>query len=197
MQSVKLPFGGRAFRALAVMLVGGGFLLAMNACEGIKGSLGLSKSSPDEFAVVPSLPLSVPPDFQLRPPGTGGPGLQERPVREKAAESVFGAEAGQGAEPDVGFAQGEAALLRSAGATTIEPNIRDVIDREFSIYAKNDQGFLTNLMFWRAEPEPGEPLDPNAEAKRLKENAALGKPVTEGETPVIKRREKGMLEGIF
>jgi hypothetical protein len=196
---MKSPFTGRTARSLAVAFLSGGLLLGLNACEGIKSSLGLTKSAPDEFAVVPNLPLVVPPDFHLRPPGSGGPGQQERPVREKAAASVFGNEPGAAGEAsqDSGYAQGEAAILRAAGATNIEPNIRDTIDREFSIYAKSEQGFLTDLMFWRSEEQPGEPLDPSAESKRLKENAALGKPVTEGETPIIKKREKGVLEGIF
>lgn len=199
MRVIKSCVMGRASRALAVALVSGGLLFGLNACEGIKSSLGLTKSAPDEFAVVPNLPLIVPPDFHLRPPGTGGPGQLETPVRQKAAADVFGKEPGAsgGASEDQGFAQGEASILRAAGATNIEPNIRDTIDREFSIYAKSDQGFLTDLMFWREEAQPGEPLDPSAEAKRLKENSALGKPVTEGDTPIIKKREKGVLEGIF
>ncbi|MGD9537541.1 MAG: DUF3035 domain-containing protein [Alphaproteobacteria bacterium] len=189
---------GRAPRVAATLLVAGGLMLGLNACEGIKQSLGLSKSAPDEFAVAPNLPLTVPPDFELRPPGTATAGSQEIPVRQKAATDVFGSGSGasDGAS-EAGFGQGEAAILRAAGAESVTPDIRDTIDREFSIYAKTDQSFLEDLIFWREAPEPGEPLDAEAEAKRLRENAALGKPVTEGETPVIERREKGMLEGIF
>jgi hypothetical protein len=40
-------------------------------------------------------------------------------------------------------------------------------------------------------------VDPQAEAQRLRENQALGKPVTDGDTPIIRRRKKGALEGIF
>ncbi len=198
MPAMNLPSGRHVPRTVVMALLLG-LALGLNACENIKNSLGLGKSAPDEFAVVPNLPLVVPPDFNLRPPGTGGPGQLETPVRDKAAASVFGAEPGAAgaASQDVGFAQGEAAILRSAGATSIEPNIRDIIDREFSIYASTEQGFLTDLMFWRDPEQPGEPLDPAAEAKRIKENAALGKPVTEGETPIIQRREKAILEGIF
>jgi len=36
-----------------------------------------------------------------------------------------------------------------------------------------------------------------AEQQRLQENAALGKPLTTGQTPVIKRRKSAPLEGIF
>jgi len=43
----------------------------------------------------------------------------------------------------------------------------------------------------------GQSVDASAESKRLQENAALGEPVTTGETPVIERRERALLEGIF
>ena len=35
------------------------------------------------------------------------------------------------------------------------------------------------------------------EKKRLQENAALGKQVTAGETPTIKRKRGGILDGLF
>jgi hypothetical protein len=40
-------------------------------------------------------------------------------------------------------------------------------------------------------------VDPQAEQQRIEENQALGKPVTEGETPTIERKKRGLLEGIF
>jgi hypothetical protein len=40
-------------------------------------------------------------------------------------------------------------------------------------------------------------VDPAKESQRIKENQALGRPVTEGETPTIERREQGIFEGIF
>ncbi len=36
-----------------------------------RDSLGLRRSSPDEFKVISNQPLSVPPDFALRPPVEG------------------------------------------------------------------------------------------------------------------------------
>jgi len=189
---------GRAPRLFGALMVVAGLSVALGACSNIKQSLGLEKSAPDEFAVVPNLPLTVPPDFNLRPPGESTPGSQEVPVRQKAAADVFGAEvASADNDGGTGFGQGEAAILRAANAQDVSPDIRETVDREFSIYAKTDKGFLENLIFWR-QPEPlGTPLDAEAEAQRLRENAALGKPVTEGETPVIERREKGFLEDVF
>jgi hypothetical protein len=40
-------------------------------------------------------------------------------------------------------------------------------------------------------------VDASAEAARLKNNAEQGLPVTAGDTPVIKRRKKALLEGLF
>lgn len=185
-------------RGAALIVIGATLGLGLGACENIKQSLGLTKQPPDEFAVLPNLPLIVPPDFQLRPPGTGGRSEVRASVRDKAAAEVFGTEpAASSTESEAGFGQGEAALLRQAGAANNQPDIRNTIDREFSIYAREDEGFLEDLLFWREDVPPGEPLDASAESKRLKENAALGKSANDGETPMIKRREKGLLEGIF
>ena len=52
-------------------------------------------------------------------------------------------------------------------------------------------------MFWRDREEPGTLVNAEGEAKRLRENSALGKDVTDGETPSIERREKALFEGIF
>ena len=42
--------------------------------------------------------------------------------------------------------------------------------------------------------EPGAVLDAEGEAKRLQENATLGRGVDEGETPTIERKEKALFE---
>ena len=46
-------------------------VFALTACEGVKKQFGLTKQSPDEFRVVARAPLSLPPDFTLRPPEPG------------------------------------------------------------------------------------------------------------------------------
>jgi hypothetical protein len=181
--------------------------LALGGCSSIRETLGLTKRSPDEFKVVSRAPLSMPPDYNLRPPTPGAPRPQEGTTRDQAAAAVFG-HLDAGLDPDqippIGEGEsgsapsaGEASLLQSAGSGGVDPNIRQVIDSETALEEADSQSLAEALIFWR-EPEPyGTVVDPVAEQKRLQENAALGKPVTEGETPVIIRKKKGLLEGIF
>lgn len=45
-----------------------GALLALSACSTLtKEKLGMTKKAPDEFMVVPRAPLSLPPEYDLRP----------------------------------------------------------------------------------------------------------------------------------
>ena len=47
--------------------------LLVGGCSNIRETLGLSKQSPDEFKVVSRAPLSMPPDYNLKPPTPGAP----------------------------------------------------------------------------------------------------------------------------
>ena len=63
-----------AITAAAVVLTG---------CNSIRQGVGLERVTPDEFRVVSMAPLSVPPEYGLRPPAPGQP----RPA-ELAPESA-------------------------------------------------------------------------------------------------------------
>ncbi len=190
---------------LCVSAVAASALLA--GCEATKETLGLTKRSPDEFKVVSRAPLSMPPNYSLRPPTPGAPRPQEGTTRDMAENAVFG-HPGAGindqlppaiGEGAVGGAEsaGESALLQSAGISGVDPNIRKEVDAETTQDEADSRSLVDTLTFWR-EPQPyGTVVDPAAEQKRLQENAALGKPVTSGDTPVIERKQRGLLEGIF
>jgi hypothetical protein len=180
----------------------GGLLLATSGCSGVKETLGLTKQSPDEFKVVSRAPLSMPPDYNLKPPTPGAPRPQEGTPRDQAQQAVLGVAPdaippiGEG-ESDTAQSSGESALLQSAGASGVDPNIRQLVDTETSEDEADSRTLADSLLFWR-EPEPyGDVVNATEEQKRLQENAALGKPVTEGETPTVVRRKKGALEGLF
>jgi hypothetical protein len=187
-------------------LVAVGALLALSACGGgVRQALGMTKHSPDEFLTVAHPPLSLPPDFNLRPPDPGAPRPQEGTAAEQAQTALYANNGGTApalsasSDGSTGTAQssGEVALLQNAGAAGIDPGIRAQIDTETAAQIDRDKTLISRLVFWRTQEPYGTVVDPVAEAKRLQENQALGKPVTEGETPIMTRRKKGVLEGIF
>ena len=128
----------------------------------------------------------------------------ERPgtVQQQARTAVFRADDADGpsldeAMPDDGRSRGERALLLSAGADQADEGIRQIVNRETQSVNAESKDFIDTLVFWRDEEPTGEIVDADAEARRLSENAALGKSPVEGTTPTIERRKKALLEGIF
>jgi hypothetical protein len=65
-------------------------MVVLTACSNVRESLGLGRSAPDEFAVADRPPLSIPPDFGLRPPQPGLPRPQEIDQSKRANDIVFG-----------------------------------------------------------------------------------------------------------
>jgi len=177
-------------------------MLGLAACGGFREQLGLTKQSPDEFRVVSRAPLTVPPDFSLRPPEPGAPRPQEGTPAQQAERAVFRNSAGQ---PTVvtqtainpNRSVGEQSLLSAAGAQDAEPNIRLLVDRETNQINAESERFVDLLVFWNDQVPAGTIVDPQAELRRLQENAALGQPPTTGPTPQIERRRRAPLEGIF
>jgi hypothetical protein len=187
---------------------------ALGGCSGgVKETLGLEKrAAPDEFQVTTRQPLALPPNYQLRPPQPGAAPL-EAAVTQQARQTVFGKDspAASGGSTLVtakpgdanavpGFARlsaGEQALLARAGATNADPNIRIVVDRDSQQLAEANKTLIDDLLFWRKPQEPGVVIDASKEQQRLKDNAAAGKGPTDGETPVIKRRSRGVFDGLL
>lgn len=173
------------------LILGTALVMALAGCEQTKRSLGLGKQPPDEFQVVRSAPLSVPPDFGLRPPQPGAERPQEAVPRDEAQAILFGA-AGGAASGSPGLSD----LLAQAGVEQADPDIRQRINEDNALLA-DDVSFTDRLVFWRSPSTPGVVVDPASEAQRLAENAAAGAPPTEGATPVIEEREKAIFEDIF
>ena len=172
--------------------------IALVGCEKTRNILGMTKKVPDEFAVVTRAPLSMPPDYGLRPPAPGQSRPQELAPRE-AARSILLKNAGaKPAAPPTGrFTAGEAAILTRAGALNADPMIRRTVNRESTVLAQADKTFLDKIVFWQKQMPPGTVVDAEKESRRLREVQALGEAPNVGEVPIIKRKRKGMLEGIF
>ena len=184
--------------ALAASIVA---VFAVTGCENVREQFGLAKSPPDEFKVVSRAPLTLPPNFALRPPQPGIARPQEGSPRDQARRTVFRLEDSnpQGVDqviPDDGRSQGERALLMQAGAAEAEPNIRQIVNAETRTIAEEDESLINSLVFWRGDELPGTVVDAGEESRRLREAQALGEPVTGANAPTIERREKALFEGI-
>src|ERR1700749_332981 len=73
--------------------------LLLAGCGEVRESLGLGRNAPDEFAVVDRPPLSMPPDFDLRPPQPGAPRPQAVDLKERASTLVLGSAPAEGEKP--------------------------------------------------------------------------------------------------
>ncbi|MAF96984.1 MAG: hypothetical protein CMM60_14715 [Rhodospirillaceae bacterium] len=176
--------------ALAVALLSG--------CESARKAFSGDKNAPDEFAVYSRPPLSLPPNYRLRPPAPGTVRPQVDSAKYRAERAILDNAVRKGgvAKRPQG-STGVMALLRDAGALSATPGIRAIINEETSILSSQDQAFVDKLIFWVDDKEPGSTVvDARKEQKRIQGNQALGKPLNEGETPEIKRKakRKGLLD---
>jgi len=63
-------------------------ILLLPGCTGLRRAIGMDQVGPDEFAVESRAPLTIPPDFDLRPPTPGAPRPQEVTAAEKARKVI-------------------------------------------------------------------------------------------------------------
>jgi DUF3035 family protein len=168
------------------------FLCGCSASS-LSRTFGLTRDSPDEFTVVTRAPLSMPPDFSLRPPQPGAERPQQQSDRA-LAESALVPEAALGGPP-VGVSRGQAALVRDAGGGA-PADIRQRVDQEARLDASNE-GFVDRLLYWRKPDAQHSVVDASQEARRLRDNAAMGQSPENGETPVIRDKKNGWFQDLF
>ncbi|MBM3567045.1 MAG: DUF3035 domain-containing protein [Alphaproteobacteria bacterium] len=166
--------------------------LSLGACEDTKKMLGMDKRPPDEFTVYSRAPLSMPPNYDLRPPAPGESRPQENKPSIEAEAALRGRLAGAEGPAPSGSSPGTVALLRQTGALTAQPNIRALVNEDSAALAQQGDKITDKILFWRKPEDPSVVVNPEKETQRIKENQALGKPVTEGQTPVIERRKRGL-----
>lgn len=174
----------------AYFLLGVALLTGLSACGGLRRSLGVGKSVPDEFAVVTKAPLVVPPEYSLLPPRPGEPRPQELSSSAMARQALFGTTL------STEQSSGEQALAAQAGGLSADPSIRAVIERETAGVVYHERSFADRILFWRGSDDVGlqaDPLDPEAEAERLARLESIYEAT--GGTPVeIERRRSGGLK---
>jgi len=194
---IPAPDAASPLRATAALA---GALLLVGCGSDTSRTLGFTRNAPDEFSVVTRAPLSLPETLgELPPPRPGMPRPQELRGRE-AGEATVAPGAAFGVGASSAPSSGEAALLAQAGQAAggpAPPGIRQRVDEESLRSDGTDRTIVDRLLFWRDAPQPGTAVDPEREAQRLRENAALGRAPVEGETPIIQRRRQGLFQGLF
>lgn len=111
----------------------------LSAC-GRSDSLGYGKNAPDEFNVVKRPPLIMPPDYNLRPPGSGKAVALD--AHQVARLLVLG-----DTEPPKPTSQGETSLLnKAANGLVYGDGIREKLVHEQSGTASLDAATTENLV---------------------------------------------------
>lgn len=157
-------------QALKVLVLAVLAVASLSACEAMDSILGKSKNPPDEFTVYQRAPLSIPPEFSLRPPEPGAPRPQNRSARGRAETALMGT----ASQRPANMTPGTQLLLEQAGAFDVEPQIRLAVNEETEKLAKDDQNITRKIMFWSKDGEYGQVIDAEAEAQRIKEGEAMG-----------------------
>ena len=120
--------------------------------------------------------------------------LEGRAVNAKRTALLHAIRAEYGIE---GLATAEQGVGLQAAGPQVQGDIRAKVDSE-SHLDRSPSALVDRLMFWRTPPnEGGLQVDPRREAQRLRENAALGQNVAEGDSRIIQPRSRGLIDRIF
>src|SRR5262249_375675 len=90
-------------RAARFILLASGMVVVLGGCEDTRKILGMDKNPPDQFRIVSPPPLTMPPDYTLRPPQPGAARPQADNPTDTARSALVvagGAKPGSGSAPD-------------------------------------------------------------------------------------------------
>jgi hypothetical protein len=163
---------------------------AASGCAGLSRAVGASRSSPDEFRVMTHAPLTLPPDYNLRPPRPGEARPGESDPSSEARVALFGDNVGQDAS------QGERAFITAAGAATADDNVRNQIDYEAQGVVRRNEGFVNRLLSFNGSGGPqSSPLDPRTEEQRLSDDESIRRATGGGQVTISRDRGGFKLPG--
>lgn len=161
-----------------VSLVAVGVLVS--GCDTLKEQVGLTRHTPDEFAVMQRAPLEMPTDMSSLPvPRPGAPRPQEVAAKDAAQQVLLGA-------PQTGASQQsstESSLLQKAGVSGSTSQIREQLALDAKVQKEDNRSVIKRILGTEDDEGPAHVVDPAAELKRIQDAKKAGQPVTAGETP--------------
>jgi hypothetical protein len=122
-------------------------MVAVSGCSSIKSAAGITKESPDEFAVVTKAPLVIPPDYNLRPPKPGAVPTNQLSPTGAAEAALAGDSTGTPGTPANGYSASETSILTQADATNADHSIRQEIASDEKSMQGSDESFTDKVLF--------------------------------------------------
>ena len=161
-----------------------GAALALAGCGSLRDAAGLTKRSPDEFAVTTKAPLVIPPDFNLRPPLPGAAPVNQTDPGAVAQQALFNSSDPQTVANGMrgNYSAAEKLLLANAGVQNSDPSIRTVLKSDTRAMQGADRSFTDKLLGAKASPSTNQPINADAEVERR------NRP---GQKPAAKPKESG------
>jgi hypothetical protein len=147
------------------LIIAAAAVFGASACtSGVRQALGADKTVPDEFRTVTIAPLTVPPEFNLRPPQPGELRPEDIFQDQAARRALFGdLSASDATDAEIMFAQ-------RAGAADAIPDVRALIDGETAAIIRQPRSIADRILFWRdndrLERHGGDPVDYEDELTR-------------------------------
>ena len=161
-------------------------IFLLYGCGGVKEKIGLIKKAPDEFQVYQSKPLSVPPNFELRPPKEGA-------ILTEDDNIIFS----DGDKTDEKLSLSDEILLIEVGEKETKINIRKIINDENSI-AEVDRSIIDKILDFDAvfelkDNKQSAEINPAEEKDRIEKLEKEGK-VIKGANDAIIIEKEGSLD---
>jgi hypothetical protein len=147
---------------LSLLLVTGTALALATACA------SGAPATPNEFKVVTKAPLTVPPEYNLRPPQAGSSLPAEVNPELAGTSTAFGTSLGNDASAS------ERALVKAAGAQATNPVIRAQVDYEETKTLRKSKSAVDKVLFWRKTGQGDAPIEEGP----VQDNATGNEPVT-------------------
>jgi hypothetical protein len=159
----------------------------VSGCSTLGKAVGSERVAPDEFRVVTSAPLSLPPDYALRPPRAGEARPVETGASGEARQALFGQDLGRGATA------GERVLVGNAGAETAPADIRETVDFEGATIVHRPEAAADRVIAYGSAEAASQPLTPEQEARRVADEESARR-VTGGAAVVITPQAEGRVK---
>ncbi|MFO0995702.1 MAG: DUF3035 domain-containing protein [Alphaproteobacteria bacterium] len=144
-------------------------------------------------------PLTMPPEYTLRPPLAGAGASDNRAAAQVARSRTFSlpssgtaATSASGVQPaSQGPTAGERAFVKRLQGTTgpVEPSVRTTIGNETQALGEKDEKFVDKLLTWKDAPPPKGAASQSGQT-------VVEKPANDSPQVVIQRK-RGILDSLF